>query len=402
MTPGPINILIGANATGKSNFIDCLGFISEIYRNGLERAISEKGGYYNICFRRHRRTKSGIRISLQYELKHRSESHYLVENLFEINAAGEGISADFIVKSETLRVAKIDGLKGYETRFSVNRKADSKALEIKIGTNIEEKEEMLWDYIKDFAKNIPLVPDELVSPTLIDRIRSVISIQKQGARNISKLSGLEQMRTHHFLVPVCAQASSASPAPQLGFQGEFLASTIDFLQKKESTRQIFERVIEKLQTAVPEIKEVKSRYTDEKKLGLIFYEKTDKWDIPWKAHEVSDGTITALALFVALFDIRSTVIAIDEPENALHPWIAKAFVEVCHEVSREKQIFLTTQSQEIVDVSSDEVFTVEKNSGVTSIKKVSDSYPEFHDEPVGDIWISGMIGAVPQQMELDL
>ncbi len=52
IAPAELNVIVGANAAGKSNFADCLDFISEVYRHGLEVAVARKGGYENIAYRR--------------------------------------------------------------------------------------------------------------------------------------------------------------------------------------------------------------------------------------------------------------------------------------------------------------------------------------------------------------
>ncbi len=41
---GKFNVLIGANASGKSNFINILQFLKDIVENGLDNAISMQGG----------------------------------------------------------------------------------------------------------------------------------------------------------------------------------------------------------------------------------------------------------------------------------------------------------------------------------------------------------------------
>src|ERR687896_72822 len=67
--PGDLTVLVGANASGKSNFADCLDFISDVYRHGLELAVGRKGGYENIAFRRMRRSKSPITVDLCVQIE---------------------------------------------------------------------------------------------------------------------------------------------------------------------------------------------------------------------------------------------------------------------------------------------------------------------------------------------
>src|SRR4030042_702544 len=49
--PGRFSVLIGPNASGKSNFADAIDFIKEFYTWGLGKAIRIKGGLGKIAFK---------------------------------------------------------------------------------------------------------------------------------------------------------------------------------------------------------------------------------------------------------------------------------------------------------------------------------------------------------------
>jgi predicted ATPase len=51
----PLTVLVGPNASGKSNLLDILGFLSDAARDGLESAINRRGGIDSIG----RRTANG-------------------------------------------------------------------------------------------------------------------------------------------------------------------------------------------------------------------------------------------------------------------------------------------------------------------------------------------------------
>ena len=70
---------------------------------------------------------------------------------------------------------------------------------------------------------------------------------------------------------------------------------------------------------------------------------------PWAAEDISDGTIQAIALLTATFDPRIPILVIEEPENSVHPWAIRNFIEAFREVSEKKQIFLTTHSPIVID-----------------------------------------------------
>jgi predicted ATPase len=67
---------------------------------------------------------------------------------------------------------------------------------------------------------------------------------------------------------------------------------------------------------------------------------------------VSDGVLHALALLVAIFTDGQGVLALEEPENAIHPWAARALVRLAQEEQR-RQIVMTTHSETVVSAIAD-------------------------------------------------
>ncbi|GAA0948576.1 hypothetical protein GCM10009554_46310 [Kribbella koreensis] len=82
-----------------------------------------------------------------------------------------------------------------------------------------------------------------------------------------------------------------------------------------------------------------------------------------------------MALFVALFDERSPFLTVEEPENALHPWVLRQFIDLCREAA-DKQILLTTHSPVVIDyVPPDALRLVWQRDGKTSVARVTDLNP---------------------------
>src|ERR1700687_1853947 len=112
--PGALSVFVGPNAAGKTNLVDALDFLGDVYRWGLEAAVSHKGGYENICYRHSRRTKAAIkfRIVLKHqvarqggpdqEASHRRE--VTLDHTFEFRTTSRGIGAPFKLTFEELLV----------------------------------------------------------------------------------------------------------------------------------------------------------------------------------------------------------------------------------------------------------------------------------------------------------
>ena len=65
-------------------------------------AVSEKGGFYNICHRRQRRARGAISFSISCQFKVAADVCCDFTLAFQIRTKGEDIRADFFVSSEDL------------------------------------------------------------------------------------------------------------------------------------------------------------------------------------------------------------------------------------------------------------------------------------------------------------
>jgi predicted ATPase len=126
------------------------------------------------------------------------------------------------------------------------------------------------------------------------------------------------------------------------------------------------------------------------------------------ASELSDGTLRTIAIFLPLVDPSYTVVVIEEPENCIHPWVIRQFVDAAREYSGKKQIILTTHSPILVSrLTPSELFVADRRAGESEILPAT----EVEDAKVQDIvrkgimdlgayWDSGAMRAVPVQPTL--
>ena len=67
-SPSNFSAIIGPNASGKSNFASAISFLTEVYQYGLVKAISVKGWFENIAYKKIKRTKSPIEFSIKIKI----------------------------------------------------------------------------------------------------------------------------------------------------------------------------------------------------------------------------------------------------------------------------------------------------------------------------------------------
>ncbi len=116
------------------------------------------------------------------------------------------------------------------------------------------------------------------------------------------------------------------------------------------------------------------------------------------ASRISDGTLRYLALVAILCDSDPPpLICIEEPELGLHPDMINAVARLLREASERTQIIITTHSVELIDAFTETpevVMVCEKVNHQTEIRrlepdKLQDWLKEYR---LGRVWMSGEIG----------
>jgi predicted ATPase len=151
---------------------------------------------------------------------------------------------------------------------------------------------------------------------------------------------------------------------------------------------------------VPTVEELETRYVQTRELGLFLKEQGMKRR--QFASELSDGTLRTISIFLPLVDRRYSLVAIEEPENSIHPWVTRQFVTACRERSSEKQIILTTHSPVLVSsLRPAELFIAERKDGQSVITPATAVGKEVEEVirkgimDLGSYWDSGAMRAVP-------
>lgn len=118
-------------------------------------------------------------------------------------------------------------------------------------------------------------------------------------------------------------------------------------------------------------------------------------------HQLSDGTLRALALFAALTQPGTSLpafIVIDEPELGLHPAALLLFAEVVRSVSHRCQVLLATQSNALIDqFRPEEVVVAERVKGATELRRLNPTELAgwLEDYSLGQLFDMNVLGGRP-------
>jgi predicted ATPase len=327
-----LTFLVGANASGKSNFLDSLHFVKDALASSLDNALQERGGLGEV-----RRRSSGhpthFGVRLDFELRSRQRGHYA----FNVGALAGG---------------------GYEVQTEKCMLGGRHFFQLERGILTRSSE----------ATFPAVTPDRLalVSASGLPMFRPVFdALTSMGFYNLNPklIRDLQKPQDGKLLKPA----------------GENIASVISHLERTApESKQLIE---EYLQTAVPMVHGV-----ERKQLGpmesIEFRQVMAGAKYPWRflAQNMSDGTLRAFGVLTALFqgnaDHSPTLIGIEEPETALHPRAFGAMREALKRASEQTQVIVTSLSPELLDDPSLDVnslLAVDSTSGETRIAPVDDA-----------------------------
>ncbi|RUO88535.1 hypothetical protein D7Y11_34865 [Corallococcus sp. AB018] len=317
----PVTVLVGANASGKSNLLDALKLVqrlelgwtlSEVLQGrreaGREVAPALRGGSLGLA----RSADTPVELTLRWSsgsddsLTHsmgigvRGEPSFRWERL-ELQVASQQYSVESVpVKGLPPMMSQVNGALRtihIEANQSVYREA-----RIRLGMT--------------FARSL------LEMPTLNSAL---------------------------FLEVIPARMRGYSPQQdiELGAEGENISSVLWSLsQRHPDTQQEWVDWLSEL--CGPEIVGLDFSKTD---LGDVMFALLEKDGTRTPARSLSDGTLRFLGTLVAMRTVREgSLVILEEPETGLHPQRIHLLVEFLEAVSRERnlQVILTTHSPQVL------------------------------------------------------
>ena len=128
----------------------------------------------------------------------------------------------------------------------------------------------------------------------------------------------------------------------------------------------------------------------------LYLEEEGGFETP--AHRLSDGTLRYLALLGVLLKKKlPSLIAIEEPELGLHPDVIPAVAKLLKEASERTQLVVTTHSRMLVDGLGDDpesVIVCEKHDGESVFERLDGKRMKVWLEKysLGELWSKGELG----------
>lgn len=326
-----LTALVGPNGSGKSNVTDVFRFIAEANRNGLDTAISARGGIGDL-----RRWGYGKPYTLSVRVETRSDDG---EGVWELQISGEN-KGDYKIKREYGRFGPVVGWSEFETR-------DGKLIKAPAGLTPKPDQHSL---------TLPLLAgDERLAPLSKDlRHIPVYSIFPDALGKPQPPDPTWPMDEHgNNWCSVLRALLSDSEVPELVTALGALSGDIESCK----VSLLGGHLVAKFRHGIIQQGSGKPRH---------------KW---FNAAQESDGTLRIAGILTALFqDPLPSLIGIEEPEMTVHPGVLPLVAEYLLEASTRGQILITTHSPDLLDLlSTDHIRVVERREGVTRVSKMQES-----------------------------
>ena len=364
LTLDKFNVIAGANATGKSNFIQIFSFLKDIVSGGLNDAIALQGGHEHIL------NFVGTDKSISFEITFESTgmgftllpplpSEYVHDYInwtravyqFEIRFTEE-------TKFEIVRDVWNVDLDAYDSN-SKTAESSGKA----IIQNNGEATDITLKLSEDGESN---------TTQMIHGNQESLSIEDNFVTRYV-LGGIRDFLTgigiYDFDPKSVKNASVHKGRSSLENNGSNLAIVLKSITTKDQQKRQF---YNQLTNLLPFISSVDTQYLN-KSVHFIIKENYFQ-DRDLASDFISDGTANIIAMIVALYFQSNRIVIIEEPERNIHPALISRVVEMLKEASDFKQVIVTTHSPEIMRYAeiNSILITRRDDDGCSEMVKIKD------------------------------
>lgn len=341
----PVNVLIGANGSGKSNFINVFSFLRELKEGRLQEYVRRSGGADRILH-------FGSKVTEQIEL--------------------------FLVFSDAVNQYKIV-LKPTEDNELF---PDSEVV-------------YYWDkaqYARPYNELLRSVGNEAaISSDKVERVASYVR------------DHFDRWRTYHFhdtsMSSPLKKTAKVSDNRFLRADGSNIAAFLYLLKEKYPESYALIRGV--LQRVFPPFADfnLQPDRLNEDFIGLEWKHRSS--DSFFDVSSFSDGTLRFLALatlFLQPAALRPSVVLVDEPELGLHPFAIGVLAALIKQASIHTQVVLSTQSPFLLDhFEPEDVIVADLRDGQTELSRLDPAKLEgwLETYSLGQLWEKNELGGRP-------
>lgn len=358
----PLAVLIGANGTGKTSFLDAWSLLASSCRSQLATELSAQHGINEILTRDRAE-------ALIFDIMMSVEKYEPLE--YHVKIAPKG--AFYEIAEESL----LQKSANKEQTFKHIQAAHSDVRYFNVNSN--KLERPTWDY-DPLETALAQVQKMFLAPeALRARLASSTYYKPIQAGENAPVRLPQRMR----------------PASLPGVNGEDLVAALYYL--RETDRDRFEIIEDTLSAAFPDFERLDFPPVAAGMLTMTW--KDRNFSKPIYMHELSEGTIRFLWLLSTLQSRELTAVTLlDEPEVSLHPELLSLLVDSMREASKRTQLIVATHSDRLIRfLQPSEILVANMEDGITSFSWGDSMNLDkwLQDYSLDQLWQMGHLGGRP-------
>ena len=383
-----LNVLIGPNASGKSNLLDVLGLVRSI-PSDLQEAVRAGGGVRSWLWESDAAQEPGLELVVNpgdLELRHRTVLRRIDSGLWPVMEQVHDLPDTLLYESRLdSRQAKIR-VRGYDQNppDSTRQPPFSPGPDLQ-WVPLDSLETSNGDLI-DFG-----YPDQK-DQSILAQLRSQFDYPQMTLLG-SIYNNIQIYGTWPFGRD--AQLRRSQSADRQGYRLEEDYTNLGIVLNHMGTSP------EAKQSIIEGLRELYEGFTNYEAVVnsgsvQIYFTEGKRRSIP--ATRLSDGTLRYLCLLAVLYNPYSPpVVCIEEPELGLHPDIVAGLAKHLRAASERMQVIVTTHSDILIDALSDtpeSIIVFENHDGATQMERLKrdDLSVWLEKYRLGELWTSGQIG----------
>lgn len=344
-----LNVLIGANGAGKSNFLGLFTLLNQIGEGNLQEYVIRCGGA-DTLLRFGSKTTQWIKVDLLFSDNDRSYSCVLSPT-----------------SDDRLYVSGLTPWEEYSPRPAPSEATSSFGL-----GHIESKS--LGNEVSD--------KDKAYLSQVVEPIREHLRSWKVYHFNDTAKVGLTQ---------------NVDDNRSLRADGANIASVLFLLKQRHEGD--YANIVDAIRMVFPFFNDftLAPLALNPDTIKLEWREKGS--DSYLDASALSDGTLRFICLSTLLLQpTLPSLILLDEPELGLHPYAIKILAELLRGAATKTQVIVSTQSVSLVNqFEPDEVIVVEREGGQSVFRhlEMADMESWLDDYGLGELWEKNVLGGRP-------
>lgn len=363
-----LNVLIGANGSGKSNLVGFFNMLSALLGNHLQRYIQRKGGASSIL-------RYGPKVTPELSAK----------LLFT------GAQNDTRYEM-ALEFAEPDRLVFSSEELSIGLKDDPDAAPdwgLSASGGSGHIESQLRVLASSYKEGMDPDPESIIASVVLQLLRTLQVYHFHDTSETGAIRLKQDLDNNRQLLST----------------GANLAAFLYLLQQQYPAH--YERIVDTVRLAVPYFRGfvLEPDRLNAGRIALRWHDGNP--DYEFGPHQLSDGSLRAIALITALMqpeELLPGLIAIDEPELGLHPSAISTIAQLIQAVSAKRQVLVATQSPRLIAAfAPEDVVVVERRAdergyGESTFERLSaESLGEWMERyDLGQLYEMNVTGGGPQ------